>query len=76
MLKRYLTIKQKTEAQIVENEKILNNKLGLFSKIISNIKNFKRFKQTKKNAFKSIKKVEFIRFLIVGLFPASVFITY
>ena len=70
MLRLYLTIKQKTESQILKNEKILNNKLGLFSKIISNIKNFKRSKRTKKNAFKSIKKVEFIRFLIVGLFSA------
>lgn len=46
MLNRHLTIKQKTEAPILESKKIFNSKLGLFSKIISNIKNFKWSKQS------------------------------
>jgi len=58
MLKRYLTIKQKTEAQILENEKILNNKLGLFAKMISDIENFRK---SERNILRATQKIEEIQ---------------
>ena len=64
MLEQQLTIKQKTEADIAENEKILNNKLGLFSKMISDIEGFRK---SKKNALKSIRKIEEIQIHIKKL---------
>mgnify|MGYP001799824210 FL=1 len=58
MLKRYLTIKQKTETQILENEKILNSKLGLFSKKIIDIENFRK---SERNTLRATKKIEEIQ---------------
>lgn len=58
MLKRHLTIKQKTEADIVENEKILNNKLGLFAKMISDIENFRK---SERNILRASQKIEAIQ---------------
>ena len=58
MLKRHLTIKQKTEAQILENEKILNNKLGLFAKMISDIENFRK---SERNILRATQKIEEIQ---------------
>jgi len=58
MLKRHLTIKQKTEAQIVENEKILNSKLGLFAKMIRDIENFRK---SERNTLRATKKIEEIQ---------------
>ena len=58
MLKHYLTIKQKTEAQILENEKILNNKLGLFAKMISDIENFRK---SERNILRATQKIEEIQ---------------
>jgi len=47
MLDKQLIIKQKTEADIAENEKTLNSKLDLFSKMIIDIKTFRK---SEKNA--------------------------
>ena len=58
MLNRHLTIKQKTEADIAENEKILNNKLGLFAKMISDIENFRK---SERNILRSEQKIEEIQ---------------
>ena len=58
MLKRHLTIKQKTEAQILENEKILNNKLGLFAKMISDIESFRK---SERNILRATQKIEEIQ---------------
>lgn len=58
MLKRHLTIKQKTEADIVENEKILNGKLGLFAKMISDIENFRK---SERNILRAVQKIEEIQ---------------
>lgn len=58
MLKRHLTIKQKTEADITENEKILNNKLALFSKMISDIESFRK---SKRNILRASQKIEEIQ---------------
>ena len=58
MLKHYLTIKQKTEAQILENEKILNNKLRLFAKMISDIENFRK---SERNILRATQKIEEIQ---------------
>ncbi len=58
MLKHYLTIKQKTETQIAENEKILNSKLGLFAKMISDIENFRK---SERNILRANQKIEEIQ---------------
>jgi hypothetical protein len=58
MLKRHLTIKQKTEADIAENEEILNSKLGLFSKMISDIENFRK---SERNILRATQKIEEIQ---------------
>ena len=58
MLKRQLTIKQKTEAHIVENEKIINNKLGIFAKMISDIESFRK---SERNILRAAQKIEEIQ---------------
>ena len=58
MLKKHLTIKQKTEAQIAENEKILNSKLVLFSKMVKDIENFRK---SERNILRASKKIEEIQ---------------
>ncbi len=58
MLNRYLTIKQKTEGQIAKNEKILNSKLGIFAKLISDIENFRK---SERNTLRATQKIEEIQ---------------
>lgn len=56
--------KQNTENDIIENEKILSGKLGLFYKMISDIEGFRK---SKKNASKSIRKIDEIQELLKSL---------
>lgn len=64
MLDKQLIIKQKTEADIAENEKTLKNKIALFFKMISDIEGFRK---SEKNALKSIRKIDKIQELIKSL---------
>jgi len=64
MLDKQLIIKQKTEADIAENEKTLKNKITSFSKMINDIK---AFRKSEKNALKSIRKIDELQDLIKSL---------
>ena len=64
MLDKQLIIKQKTEVDIVENEKILKNKIALFFKMISDIEGFRK---SEKNTLKSIRKIDELQDLIKSL---------
>ena len=64
MLDQQLIIKQKTEADITENEKTLKNKIALFSKMINDIE---AFRKSEKNALKSTRKIDEIQELVKSL---------